>query len=134
MATLVDSNVILDVLTSDVEWHDWSARWLRDCSGEGALFLNPIIHAELAASFPTEELLATYIDTSEYRRQNLPWEAAWLAGRAFVNYRRRGGARRSPLPDFYIGAHAQVAGLRLLTRDARRYREYFPEVKLIAPE
>jgi predicted nucleic acid-binding protein len=131
--TLADSNVLLDVLTEDDEWFDWSAERLETAASSGGIIINPIIYAELAAGFERVEELEDALPSTYYRRVPLPWEAAFLAGRCFVKYRRQGGARRSPLPDFYIGAHAAVAGLTLLTRDARRYRHYFPTLRIIAP-
>ncbi len=132
-ATLVDSNVILDVVTEDPEWLDWSASALAVQADRGRLVVNPVVYAEVAARFDRIEDLEAALPPDYYDRQALPWEAAFLAGRSFVEYRRRGGLRRSPLPDFYIGAHALVAGLTLLTRDARRYRTYFPKLPIIAP-
>jgi hypothetical protein len=132
-ATLVDSNVILDILTEDDEWFDWSADRLTDAASTGPIVINPIVYAEISPRFERIEELDEALPSTYYRRVPLPWEAAFLAGQCFVKYRRRGGARRSPLPDFYIGAHAAVAGLTLLTRDARRYRDYFPTLRLIAP-
>lgn len=133
MATLVDSNVILDVVTGDPEWGDWSANALAGQAKAGLLVVNPIIYAEVAARFERIEDLEAALPDDYFQRQDLPWEAAFLAGRSFVRYRRSGGQRRSPLPDFYIGAHAALAGLTLLTRDARRYRTYFPSLRLVAP-
>jgi hypothetical protein len=132
-ATLVDSNVILDILTEDDEWFDWSADRLTDAASTGPIVINPIIYAEISPRFERIEELDEALPSTYYRRVPLPWEAAFLAGQCFVKYRRRGGERRSPLPDFYIGAHAAVAGLTLLTRDARRYRDYFPTLRVIAP-
>ena len=132
-ATLVDSNVLLDILTEDDEWFDWSADRLSDEASNGALLINPIIYAEVSAGFERIEDVDEALPLSFCRRVPLPWDAAFLAGQCFVKYRRRGGARRSPMPDFYIGAHAAVAGLTLLTRDARRYRAYFPPLRIIAP-
>ena len=132
-ATLVDSNVILDILTEDPDWLDWSASALARQADAGPLVVNPVIYAEVAARFERIEDLEEALPAEYYRRDPLPWEAAFLAGRCFVRYRRAGGQRRSPLPDFYIGAHALVAGLTLLTRDARRYRTYFPKLRVIAP-
>jgi len=132
-ATLVDSNVILDVVTEDPEWLDWSAAALARQADAGPLVVNPVIYAEVAARFDRIEDLEAALPSEYYERQALPWEAAFLAGRTFMRYRRRGGQRRSPLPDFYIGAHALVARMALLTRDARRYRTYFPALRIIAP-
>ena len=132
-ATLVDSNVILDILTEDPDWLDWSASALARQADAVSLVVNPVIYAEVAARFERIENLEEALPVEYYRRDPLPWEAAFLAGRCFVRYRRAGGQRRSPLPDFYIGAHALVSGLTLLTRDARRYRTYFPKLRVIAP-
>ena len=132
-ATLVDSNVLLDIFTEDEDWLDWSADRLEDAASRGAVVINPIIYAEVSMRFETIEELDEALPAAYYRREPLPWEAAFLAGQCFVKCRRRGGTRRSPLPDFYIGAHAAVARLTLLTRDARRYRTYFPTLRLIAP-
>jgi predicted nucleic acid-binding protein len=131
--TLVDSNVILDVVTDDRDWGDWSAARLADAAQTGALVINPVIYAEVAAGFERIEELDAALPSVYYRRLPLPFEAAFLAGQCFVKYRRRGGQRRSPLPDFYIGAHAAVAGFTLLTRDARRYSTYFPTLRIVAP-
>jgi len=132
-AMLVDSNVLLDVITEDEEWLDWSAAALARAADASALVINPIVYAEVAARFARIEDLEEALPRAYYERRPLPWEAAFLAGQCFVKYRRRGGARRSPLPDFYIGAHAAVEGLTLLTRDPRRYRTYFPALRLMAP-
>lgn len=133
MPTLVDSNVILDIVTEDEEWLDWSATALAARAKAGRLVINPIIYAEVAARFERIEDLDDALPDDYFQRQALPWEAAFLAGRSFVRYRRRGGQRRSPMPDFYIGAHAVLAGMTLLTRDARRYRTYFPGLRVVAP-
>jgi hypothetical protein len=132
-ATLVDSNVLLDVITQDDEWMNWSAAELARAANESVLVINPIVYAEVAARFDRIEDLEDALPRAYYERRALPWEAAFLAGQCFVKYRKRGGARRSPLPDFYIGAHAAIEGLTLLTRDARRYRTYFPALRLVAP-
>ncbi|HSK11044.1 MAG TPA: type II toxin-antitoxin system VapC family toxin [Vicinamibacterales bacterium] len=131
--TLVDSNVLLDVLSEDEEWLDWSAAMLAAAADAGTLVINPMIYAEVAARFERIEDLEEALPQEYYQRRPLPWEAAFLAGRSFVRYRRRGGQRRSPMPDFYIGAHAVLEGLALLTRDAARYRTYFPKLTIIAP-
>jgi hypothetical protein len=132
-ATLVDSNVLLDVITQDAEWLDWSAATLSRAADDSVLVINPIVYAEVAARFARIEDLEEALPPAYYERRPLPWEAAFLAGQCFVKYRRRGGARRSPLPDFYIGAHAAIEGLTLLTRDPRRYRTYFPALRILAP-
>jgi predicted nucleic acid-binding protein len=131
--TLVDSNVLLDVATEDPRWATWSADSLARAADESTLAINPIVYAEVSIGFGTIEEIESSVPSYDFRRLDLPYEAAFLAGKAFVAYRRRGGSRTSPLPDFYIGAHAAVAGMRLLTRDARRYRTYFPSVPLISP-
>jgi predicted nucleic acid-binding protein len=132
-STLVDANVLLDVLTEDAGWFDWSASMLEQAAHRGAIVINPIIYAEVSAGFTRIEDLDAALPPAYYRRAELPWAAGFLAGQAFVRYRRRGGTRRSPLPDFYIGAHAALMRLTLLTRDPRRYRGYFPTIDLIAP-
>jgi len=131
---LVDSNIIIDILTNDPTWHAWSAAALSDAADTSEIAINPIIYAEIAAGFATIAALDRHLTPQAFRRLPLPYEAGFVAGRAFVEYRRRGGTRTSPLPDFYIGAHAAIAGLTLLTRDARRYAGYFPSVRLIAPD
>jgi predicted nucleic acid-binding protein len=131
--TLVDSNVLLDIFTEDDDWFEWSAAMLEQAGHAGALFINPLIYAEVSLHFTSIEDLDEALSPVFYRRVELPWTASFLAGRAFLKYRRGGGTRASPLPDFYIGAHAAIAGLALLTRDARRYRTYFPTVRVIAP-
>ena len=132
-AVLVDSNVILDVLTEDPHWLAWSAEALAQAAETDVLVINPIIYAEISVRFARIEELEEALPTALFRREALPWEAGFLAGKCFLAYRRLGGPRRSPLPDFYIGAHAAVGSMTLLTRDATRYRSYFPTLALIAP-
>ncbi|MEW2498632.1 type II toxin-antitoxin system VapC family toxin [Streptomyces nodosus] len=131
-AVLVDSCVILDVVTGDRDWCEWSAQRIADVRDEGILVINPVIYAEVSVGFDAIEALDEMLG-DDYERHPLPWGAAFLAGKAFKRYRANGGQKRSPLPDFYIGAHAAVAGHRLLTRDATRYRTYFPRLDVIAP-
>ncbi|GAB4265400.1 type II toxin-antitoxin system VapC family toxin [Deferrisoma sp.] len=132
-AYLVDSNVLLDVLTEDSQWFGWSSDRLRECADRSVLVLNPIICAKVNIGVERIEELDACLPRDAFRRDPLPWPAAFLAGKAFLSCRRRGGVRTAPLPDFYIGAHAAAAGLALPTRDARRYRTYFPRLRLIAP-
>jgi len=133
MSTLVDSNVLLDVLDEDDEWMDWSSSMLAQAAERGRVVINPVVFAETSVTFDTIEELEEALPVSFFVREPLPWQAAFLAGKAFATYRRRGGAARSPLPDFYIGAHAAIAGHTLLTRDPKRYRTYFPKLRIIAP-
>jgi predicted nucleic acid-binding protein len=130
--TLVDSNVLLDVATEDPDWGRWSTEALASAANEGPLLINALVYAEVSIGFSTIEELDDAVPPDIFTRVPLPYEAAFLAGKAFLTY-RRGGVKTTPLPDFYIGAHAAVSGHRLLTRDARRYRTYFPTVELIAP-
>lgn len=130
---LVDSNVLIDVAASDPSWFEWSASTLERVAGESILVINPMVYAEVSVRFDTMEAVDLALPRDRFRREEVPYEAAFLAGKCFLTYRRRGGMKRSPLPDFLIGAHAAVAGYRLLTRDASRYRSYFPKLELIAP-
>ncbi len=134
MSTLVDSNVLIDVLSEDARWFEWSAQALARAVEHGALAINPIIYAEVAVGFSTASQVDAALPVDRFARLALPFGAGFLAGRAFLEYRRRGGAGRAPLPDFYIGAHAHAEGHVLLTRDPVRYRTYFPKLKLICPE
>lgn len=131
---VVDSSVILDIVTEDPAWSQWSADALAMALDDGVVVINPIVYAEVSVGFDRIEDLDDAVPADDFRREALPYEAGFLAGKAFLTYRRRGGQKRSPLPDFYIGAHAAVCGYRLLTRDAARYRTYFPTLTLIAPE
>jgi predicted nucleic acid-binding protein len=130
---LVDSNVLLDALTADSRWFDWSTNALRDAAETARLIINPIVYAEVSVRYSRIEDADAALPSRLFNREAIPFEAAFLVGKSFLIYRRRGGAKNSPLPDFFIGAHAAVAGYRLLTRDASRYRTYFPKLDLIAP-
>ncbi len=130
---LFDTNVLLDIATADPVWLPWSESELRTAAAQGPILINPIIYAELAPAFASAAELDRWLDPAVFRRLPLPYPAGWLAAQAFLNYRRSGGAKTSPLPDFYIGAHAEIEGHTLVTRDAARYRTYFPNVALIAP-
>jgi hypothetical protein len=130
---LVDSNVLLDILEEDANWYEWSAAQLQKAADHSTLIINPVIYAEVSIGFDRIEELEEALPADFFQRRELPWEAAFLAGKCFIRYRKLGGTKRSPLPDFFIGAHAAVSGLTLLTRDAARYRTYFPSLKLITP-
>jgi predicted nucleic acid-binding protein len=132
-STLVDSNVILDVFTRDQEWSPWSSAALAEAAETARLVVNPIIYAEVSIHFLRIEDLDAALPRDRFIREPIPFEAAFLAGKAFLKYRRAGGPRSSPLPDFFIGAHAAIAGYRLLTRDPRRFRAYYPRLDLITP-
>jgi predicted nucleic acid-binding protein len=133
-ATLVDSNVLIDVLDHDPFWRRRSASALATAGRLGPIVINQVIYAEVSVRYEDTDELDRDLPFDDFQREQLPWAAAFLAGKVFAEYRRRGGRRRSPLPDFFIGAHAAVAGLQLLTRDESRYRTYFPTVELIVPE
>lgn len=133
-AVLVDTNVLVDVITRDPAWEAWSRDALDAAAERSVLVINPIVYGELSVGFRTLEDLDGVLPADLYRREPLPYPAAFLAGRAHRAYRLRGGMRTSPLADFYIGAHAAIAGYQLLTRDATRYRTYFPRLTLIAPD
>jgi len=132
MTTLVDSSVLLDVMAPST-WRVWSEEQLSVAADAGDLAINQVIYAEVAVGFASAERLDRTLQGVGLKRLGLPWAAAWRVAEAFLNYRRAGGPRTTPLPDFFIAAHAAVAGLTLLTRDPRRVRAYFPEVALIAP-
>ncbi|MGH8893577.1 MAG: type II toxin-antitoxin system VapC family toxin [Actinomycetes bacterium] len=131
--TLVDSNVLLDVATEDSVWSEWSADALAAAADQGALVINPIVYAEVSVGFATIEELDDVLRPETFHRADLPYQAGFLAAKAFAAYRRRGGSRVVPLPDFFVGAHAAVSRFRLLSRDPRRYRSYFPTVELLSP-
>ena len=133
--TLVDSCVILDMTTDDPTWSDWSSSALAAVADDdGPVVTNPIIYAEVSVDFAAVEELDEALPADQFRREPLPFDAGFLAGKAFVEYRRRGGLKRSPIADFYIGAHAAIRDYRLLTRDGQRYRTYFPRLSLITPD
>ncbi len=130
---LADSNVLLDIFGGDPSWGRWSKQALRDALVIGAVGINPVIYAEISVRFGDHASLDAGLNELTLERLQLPYEAAFVAGRAFRRYRRAGGVRSSPLPDFFIGAHAEVADITVLTRDVSRFRTYFPTVRLIAP-
>lgn len=130
---LVDANVLLDIMTADPGWGTTSESAMARLSLEAPLIINPIIYAEVSIGFREPAPLDQALAAVGLLREDLPWEAAFLAGKAFVKYRREGGARRAPLPDFYIGAHAAVRRLGVLTRDPAGYRRYFPDLRVLVP-
>ncbi len=133
MEILVDSNVILDIVTEDTDWFRWSSETLAFYGDTDILVINPIIYAEVSIGFKRIEEVEEVLPLTHFRRAQLPWEAGFLAGKCFLKYRRKGGKRKSPLPDFFIGAHAAIMEMSLMTRDVSRYRTYFPKLKLISP-
>jgi predicted nucleic acid-binding protein len=132
-AVLVDSNVLLDVMNESPAWFSWSSKALSQAADSGRIIINPVIYGEISVHFHTIEELDDSLADTPFDREALPYEAAFLAGKAFLAYRRRGGPRKSLFPDFLIGAHAAIAGYSLLTRDVSRYRTYYPRLQLIAP-
>ncbi len=130
---LVDSNIIIDIALGDSRFGAWSERALAHAADNDELAINPIIYAEVSVGYSTLEALEEALGDADFRRLPLPYEAGFLAGKAFLQYRRRGGTRTSPMPDFYIGAHAAISRLSLLTRDSKRYASYFPTLTIIAP-
>jgi predicted nucleic acid-binding protein len=129
----IDRNVLLDLMTEDQEWYAWSAAALARAADDSRLIINAVIYAEVSVRYSRIEDLEDALPKAMIEREAIPYEAGFLAGKAYLAYRRRGEDKRSPLPDFLIGAHAAVAGYRLLTRDMARYRTYFPRLELIAP-
>ncbi|RUU32169.1 type II toxin-antitoxin system VapC family toxin [Mesorhizobium sp. M6A.T.Ce.TU.016.01.1.1] len=134
ISTLIDTNVLIDVWGPAGRATKWSASAITACRRDGALVINTIVWSELAPLIATEAALRKAVETLKVDRELLPWEAAFLAGVTHSRYRRAGGLRERTLPDFFIGAHAVVAGHRLLTRDAARYRSYFPDLDIMSPE
>ena len=133
-AVLIDANVLLDVMTEDARWLAWSAQAIERAADRHRLVINPVIYAEVSIRYSRIEDLDAALPKTMFDRESIPYEAAFLAGKTFVAYRRKGGTKLSPLPDFFIGAHAAIAGYLLMTRDATRYRTYFPKLSLIAPD
>jgi predicted nucleic acid-binding protein len=133
-AVVVDSNVLLDLMTEDPRWFAWSAAAVERAADRQRLVINAVIYAEVSVRFSRVEDLEAALPATIFVREAIPLEAAFLAGKSFLSYKRRGGVKRSPLPDLFIGAHAAVAGYRVLTRDAARYRTYFPRLPLITPD
>ncbi len=133
MPILIDSNVLLDIFTKDKKWFAWSSETLAEYAEHELLYINPIIYSEISVGFTQIEALEKALPSDYINRDDLPYEAAFLAGKCFLKYRRAGGKKRSPLPDFYIGAHASIRGWGIITRDKGRYNSYFPTLNVIAP-
>ena len=131
---LVDSNIILDVFLDDPIWAEWSESILDKFSATTKLFINPVVYTEVSIGFKRIEDLESALNHGGFQMLEIPKEALFLAGKAFLRYRKNRGTKRSPLPDFYIGAQAAILGMDLITRDESRYRTYFPTVKLISPK
>ena len=131
---LVDTNVLVDVLEDDTDWAEWSISQLRSQSKVHRLIINPIIYSELSLTFSGVEAMDETLDLMEIPMVEIPKAALFLAGKAFVQYRRKGGTKTNVLGDFFIGAHAALSGLPVLTRDVRRYAHYFPSVRLVSPD
>ena len=131
---LVDTNVLVDVLEDDPDWADWSITQLQNQAQVHQLIINPIIYSEVSLTFSSVEALDDCLDAMKLKMVDIPKPALFLAGKAFVQYRRQGGTKHNVLADFFIGAHAAVSGLPILTRDERRYASYFPSVRRIAPQ
>lgn len=133
VATLVDSNVLIDIFTEDRRWYEWSSQAIAAARDAGVLIINPIVYAEVSVRFSGIEEVDEALPAADFLREELPYPAGFLAGKAYLKYRARGGMKRSPLADFYIGAHAAVCRYQLLTRDAARYRTHFPRLALVTP-
>jgi hypothetical protein len=133
-SSLVDSNVVIDLIKHQSEWFAWSLRRLMEAANEGPVVINPVVYAEAAASFEVEQEFASVLDDAGVELEPLPFSAAFLAGHTHYKYRKQGGPKQKTLPDFLIGAHAMHKGYRLLTRDVRLYRSYFPDLEIIAPD
>ena len=131
---LVDSNVILDIFLDDPKWADWSVTALANASYNSTLYINQIVYSEVSIGFDKIEELELALHQGGFQMLEMPKEALFLAGKAYVNYKRGKGTKKSPLPDFYIGAQAAVLGMDLITRDKGRYRTYFPTVRIICPK
>jgi hypothetical protein len=132
-ATMIDTCVLLDVVTEDPKWFEWSSAALAEAANTGNLVINPVIYSELSVGFEKIETLEDLLDPGLFQYRPIPREAAFLAGKAFASYRRRGGRKQLPLPDFFIGAHASVSNLPLITRDTKRFATYFPKLRTISP-
>jgi predicted nucleic acid-binding protein len=133
-AILVDSNVLIDIVTESEQWGERSSQAVHDLGRDRDLVINSIVFAEVSIPFKRVEEIDERLPRDVFRREEVPWDAAFLAGKVFLDYRRRGGAKRSPLPDFFIGAHAAVRNYGLLTRDPKSFRTYFPTVEVLTPD
>ena len=134
MATIIDTNILVDVAVRDPAWLQWSRSKLNQAAQQGALIINQIIYSEFSVRYQSVEEVEALLPADAFRRESVPWIAAYAAGRSFAAYRRAGGSKERVLPDFLIGAHAFIRGYSLLTRDPKGYRSYFPGLDIIAPE
>jgi predicted nucleic acid-binding protein len=132
-SVLIDANVLIDIATEDPEWGEWSAAALASVGRGPRRVINPIVYAEVAVAFDRIEDVDALLPVGVFEREDAPWDSAFLAGKAFLAYRRRGGARTTTLPGFFIGAHSAVKGYALLTRDRGRFETYFPTVEVVGP-
>jgi predicted nucleic acid-binding protein len=131
---MVDSNILIDIFNEDQQWFSWSSKIIEQYAEQSRFVINPIIYAEISVAFKKIEELEDALPPQYFNRESIPIEAAFLVGKVFSHYRKSGGKRNSSLPDFFIGAHAAVRGMRLITRDISRYKTYFPDLQLISPE
>lgn len=134
MATLVDTNILVDIAVRDPVWLRWSRGQLEKARKRGSVIINQIVYSEFSIRYDSIDAVDLALPENDFRRESLPWDAAYAASRAFLLYRRRGGPREKVLPDFLIGAHAAIRGYAVLTRDPNGYRTYFPDLEIIAPD
>lgn len=133
MAIMIDSNVILDIILQDANWYTWSSEKMSVLCEDNIFIVNSIVYAEVSIGFERIEEVEELFLPNYFVREPIPWEACFLAGKSFLQYKKKGGTKASPLPDFFIGSHALIKGYRLLTRDVSRYKTYFPKLQLISP-
>ena len=133
-STLIDTNVFLDVVEERPEWFGWASRKILEARGGGEIVINPVVYAEASTPYEDETAFARFLDAAGFLREDLPFGCAFRAAKAHLEYRLKGGVSATALPDFFIGAHTAYRGYRLLTRDATRFRTYFPEIEIIAPD
>jgi predicted nucleic acid-binding protein len=133
-STLIDTNVFLDVVEMRPQWFEWSSRMVLGAKRVGDVIINPVVYAEASLPYQSEASFSKFVDDAGFLKEDLPWACGFIAAKAYHRYRERGGMKATTLPDFFIGAHARVKSYRLLTRDIARYRSYFPELDIVAPD